>query len=198
MARCGLFDEDRARARVHALRGPAGKGSNLRGSLVRSPSEISGWGSARIARAFPGAQTHKRDHKVKRKTNSTLNSQPHPRHSTQRDKRTSHPLITPKSTRTRGGRAHEKQNDPVAQSSMYQRRHPTSSHPQLTCPRGTSKKIRSSKKRRQDTEVFEEVEVARLSRSKSSVSPPPGHQCRHLDRPRHYGTCLRTEHAPSA
>ena len=62
----------------------------------------------------------------KEKTNSTLNSQPHPRHSTPKGKlHASHPTPSLQSPpATRGGMAHEEQNDPVAQSSMYQRRPP--------------------------------------------------------------------------
>ena len=72
--------------------------------------------------------------------------------------------------------AHEEQNDPVAQSSMYQRRPPNlvASTADLS-ERDIKENPVVKEEGTNDTEVFEEVvvEVARLSKEpKSSVSPP--------------------------
>ena len=74
--------------------------------------------------------------------------------------------------------AHEEQNDPVAQSSMYQRRPPNlvASTADLS-ERDIKENPVVKEEETNDTEVFEEVvvEVARLSKEpKSSISPPPG------------------------
>jgi hypothetical protein len=64
-------------------------------------------------------------------------------------------------------------------------------HPQQTCPKGTTKKFRSSKKRRQTTRKS-------LRKSQDHRRHPNHHQCRRLDRrplvrPRHY----RHRHLPA-
>ena len=116
----------------------------------------------------------------KEKTNSTLNSQPHPRHSTPKGQQhASHPTPSLQSPpATRGGMAHEEQNDPVAQSSMYQRRPPNlvASTADLS-ERDIKENPVVKEEETNDTEVFEEVvvEVARSPKEpKSSVLPPPG------------------------
>jgi len=98
----------------------------------------------------------------KEKTNSTLNSQPHPRHSTPKGKlHASHPTPSLQSPpATRGGMAHEEQNDPVAQSSMYQRRPPNlvASTADLS-ERDIKENPVVKEEEINDTEVFEEVVV---------------------------------------
>ena len=84
--------------------------------------------------------------------------------------------------------AHEEQNDPVAQSSMYQRRPPNlvASTADLS-ERDIKENPVVKEEETNDTEVFEEVvvEVARLSKEpKSSISPPPGSSMPYLNAPR--------------
>ena len=111
----------------------------------------------------------------KEKTNSTLNSQPHPRHSTPKGKlHASHPTPSLQSPpATRGGMAHEEQNDPVAQSSMYQRRPPNlvASTADLS-ERDIKENPVVKEEETNDTEVFEEVvvEVARLSKEPKCIN----------------------------
>ena len=115
----------------------------------------------------------------KEKTNSTLSSHPLPRsRSTPKGKQhASHPTPSLQSPpATRGGMAHEEQNDPVAQSSMYQRRPPNleASTADLS-ERDIKENLVVKEEETNDTEVFEEVvvEVARLSKEpKSLISPP--------------------------
>ena len=72
--------------------------------------------------------------------------------------------------------AHEEQNDPVAQSSTFGSKTPTTSTADLS-ERDNKENPVVKEEETNDTEVFEEVvvEVARLLKEpKSSVSPPPG------------------------
>jgi hypothetical protein len=87
---------------------------------------------------------------------------------------TSHPTPSLQSPpTTRGGMAHEEQNNPVAQSTS---KSPTTSTADMS--ERDNKEIPVVKEEEtNDTEVFEEVvvEVARLPKElKSSVLPPPG------------------------